>query len=118
MSDEHTQFLVLARQAILQGREFEQVAEKWRLEAEQAIRDASAMKAEGRERAKTRERTMLPGHPRAHDVHTNAYKDVQDAKGDAVLWLSWAQTYAALAQMKFAKATALYARAEALRVGT
>src|SRR4029450_6812860 len=99
-----------AKEAMLQGREFEQEAERCRLEAEQAFADAGAMKAEGLRRAAVQNPRMLPSHQRAIDVKTNSFKAMQDAKGDFVVYLDTrAATYAALAQMKYAKATALLA---------
>lgn len=95
--------------AMRQGVELEAEAERWRLEAEQAYVDAKAMKAEGRERAETSKRRMLPGNPRSIDVSTNAFKDMADAKGDFVLFMNLANTYANMAAMKFAKAAAILA---------
>jgi len=98
-----------AKEALLQARQFEEVAEKWRLEAEQAYEDAGSMKAEGRARAARQNPRMLPSHERGVDVRTNSFKAVADVKGDVVMWLTWANTYATLAQMKYAKAAALNA---------
>ena len=98
------------REAMRQAREFEQKAEQWRLEAEQAYADAGSMKAEGRARAATRNPRMLPSHERGVDVHTNGYKAMQDAKGDFVLYMTtMANTYATMATMKYAKAQAVLA---------
>lgn len=94
-------------QAMRQGREFEQVAEKYRLDAEAAYADVAAMKAEGRSRVRVGR--MLPDSEATADFRTAQFKVVADAKSDVALWLSWAENYAALAQMKYAKAAAIMA---------
>jgi len=99
----------IAKEAMTQGAELEKEAERWRIEGELAYQDAGAMKTEGRERAAKEGRRMLPAQERAIDIRTNSFKAVQDAKGDFVLFMSLASTYAAMAQMKYAKATALNA---------
>lgn len=102
-------------QAMNQGREFEELAEKYRLEAENAYADAGNMKKEGQARAAKQNPRMLPSHERAVDVRTNSFKAVADAKGDFVLYLStMASTYANLAQMKYAKAGATLAHVQVL----
>lgn len=94
-------------QAMKQGREFEQMAEKYRLDAEGAYADVAAMKSEGRSRVRVGR--MLPDSEATADFRTSQFKAVADAKGDVTLWLSWAENYAALAQMKYAKAAAIMA---------
>lgn len=102
--------LATARQAILQGRVFEEKAEKFRLEAERAFEDVQAMKAEGRRRAAVQQPRMLPSHERATDVKTNTVKAMADAKGDNAYYSGQSAMYANLAAMKYAKAQALMAR--------
>lgn len=102
----------LYRQCMRQGGEFEKEAERHRLEAERAYEDAGKMKAEGRRRAGITAGRMLPNSERGVDVHTGAFKDMQDAKGDFVLFMTLANTYANMATMKFAKAAAVLAEYE------
>lgn len=101
----------LIKEALMQGREFEQKAEQARMEAEQAFADVGAMKEEGRQRMIDWGQVFLtPASTRSTDVRTNTFKAVGDAKGDFLLYLgSVANTYATLAQMKYAKAAALNA---------
>lgn len=98
------------KQALKQGRFFEQLAEQHRLEAENAYADVGDMKAEGRQRAQGEAERMLPKHQRAVDVRTNSFKAVGDAKGDFLLEMQLAATYANLAAMKYAKAMAIRPR--------
>lgn len=98
----------LYRQALNQGREFEELAEKYRLEAENAYADVAAMRQEGRDRARGEAARLLPKHERAIDVRTNSFKAMGDAKGDvAFYFLTMSNTYANLASMKYAKAAAI-----------
>lgn len=100
-----TELRRLHRETMMQGRDFEEKAEKYRLDAEAAYADVGAMKAEGRGRVRVGR--MLPDSEATADYRTNQYKVVGDAKGDVVLWLSWAEGYATLAQVKYAKAAAI-----------
>lgn len=102
-----TELRRLHRETMKQGREFEEKAEKYRLDAEATYGDVAAMKAEGR--VKVRVGRILPDSTATADYRTNQYKVVADAKGDVVLWLSWSASYAALAQVKYAKAAAIMA---------
>lgn len=101
----------LYKEALRQAREFEGMAEWYRLEAEQAFADVGAMKEQGRLRANAEHDRMLPKHIRAVDHRTNTFKAMQDAKGDFALYLgTMANTYANLAAMKYAKAMAIRPR--------
>src|SRR5687768_4088631 len=97
----------LYREALNQARQFEGLAEQYRMEAENAYADVAFMKKEGRARMLKQNPRMLPSHERAVDVRTNSFKAVGDAKGDVAFYLTMASTYANLATMKYAKATAL-----------
>lgn len=97
----------LYREALDQGRQFEELAEKYRLEAENAYADVADMRAEGRRRAQVQQVRMLPSHQRATDVRTASFKAVGDAKGDVAFYSGLASTYASLASMKYTKAAAI-----------
>lgn len=97
----------LYREALQQARQFEELAERYRLEAENAYTDVGAMRQEGRSRAKGEAARLLPKHERAVDVRTNTFKAVGDAKGDVAFYMNLASTYANLAAMKYAKAAAI-----------
>lgn len=97
----------LYSETMKQGRQFEEKAERARLEAEQAFDDVAAMKAEGRGRVHVEPERMLPSHERATDVRTNTMKAMADAKADHVYYSAQATMYAGLAAMKFAKAQAI-----------
>lgn len=100
----------LYKQAMSEGAALEREAERCRMEAERALEDVGTMKTEGRRRAKGEAERLLPRHERAVDVRTNSFKAMGDAKGDVAFYFqTMANTYAALAQMKFAKAAALRA---------
>lgn len=99
----------LAKQAMLEGTALEHEAYRCQAEAEQALADSKAMKAEGQRRALVENPRMLPQHLRATDVRTNSFKAMQDAKGDHVYYSGQAAMYAGLAAMKFAKAAGLKA---------
>lgn len=101
----------LAKQAMLEGTALEHEAYRCQAEAEQALADQRAMKAEGQRRAAVQNPRMLPSHQRAVDVRTNSFKAMQDAKGDHVYYSGQAAMYASLAAMKFAKAAGLKAMA-------
>lgn len=102
-------------ETVQQGRAFEQEAERCRMEAEQAFADVGAMKAEGRTRVHVEPERMLPQHERASDVRTGTMKAMADAKADHVYYSTQAATYAGLATMKYAKATAVLAKINALK---
>lgn len=108
MSSALEQRWALYREALRQGREFEQMAEQYRLEAENALADVKDMKDEGRRRVRGEAARLLPTHERAADVRTNSFKAMGDAKGDVMFYLAtMANTYANLAAMKYAKASAI-----------
>src|SRR5690349_11462966 len=92
----------LAKQAMLEGAQFEREAERCRMEAERAYEDVGSMKSEGRARAAAGAPRMLPSHERAVDVRTNSFKTVGDAKGDVLFYAQQAAMYAQMAAMKFA----------------
>lgn len=98
---------LLYKEALHQARQFEQLAEQYRLEAENTFADVGAMKKEGRDRARGEAARLLPKHERAVDVRTNSFKAMGDAKGDVAFFMSMAGMYANLATMKYAKAQAL-----------
>lgn len=98
-----------------QGRAFEQEAERCRMEAENAYKDVAGMKQEGRDRQAGEAERMLPQHERATDVRTGTMKAMADAKADHVYYSTQAATYAGLATMKYAKATAVLAKINALK---
>lgn len=99
-----------------QGRAFEGEAERCRLEAQQAFEDVAAMKQAGRDRQAGEAERMLPQHERATDVRTNTMKAMADAKADHVYYATQAATYAQLATMKYAKASAVLSKLAALGV--
>lgn len=101
----------LYHEAVFQARAFEQLAEQYRLEAENAYADVGTMKKEGRVRAQGEAERLLPAHERAIDHRTGTFKAMGDAKGDVVFYFTtMANTYANLAAMKYAKATAIRPR--------
>lgn len=104
----------LRKEAMIQGGALEKEAERWRMESELAYSDAGDMKQEGRDRAERMGKRLTPSSARGVDVHTNAYKAMADAKGDFVLFGKMANTYANLAAMKYAKASALSAEIQSL----
>lgn len=93
-----------------QGRAFEQEAERCRMEAERAFKEVGDMKQEGRDRQAGEAERMLPQHERATDVRTGTMKVMADAKADHVYYSTQAATYAGLATMKYAKASAVLAK--------
>lgn len=98
----------LYHEAVHQARQFEQLAEQYRLEAENAFADVGAMKKEGRDRARGEAARLLPAHERAIDQRTSTFKAMGDAKGDVMFYFTtMANTYANLATMKYTKAAAL-----------
>lgn len=97
---------LLYKEALAQARQFEQLAEQYRLEAENAYADVAAMKKEGQRRAAAQNPRMLPQAQRATDVRTNSFKAMADAKGDVAFYMNLASTYANLATMKYSKAAA------------
>lgn len=107
---DYAHYRALAREATLQGAQFEQEAERCRMEAQRAFEDVAAMKAEGRARQAREHERMLPQHERATDVRTGTMKAMADAKADHVYYSAQAATYANLAAMKFAKASAIMAQ--------
>lgn len=94
------------REAMLQGRDYEQRAEEARAIFEAEFANVPDLKAQGRARASSEPDRMLPKQQRAVDYRTSMFKEMADAKGDYGVYLQRAQTYSALAQMKFAKAQA------------
>lgn len=107
---DYVRYRALAREATLQGMQFEREAERCRMEAQRAFEDVAAMKAEGRARQAREYERMLPQHERATDVRTGTMKAMADAKADHVYYSTQAATYANLAAMKYAKASAIMAQ--------
>ena len=92
MDRENSVLEVLYREALSQAREFEGLAEQYRMEAENAYADVAFMKKEGRARVLKQNPRMLPSHERATDVRTNSFKAVGDAKGDVAFYMTMAST--------------------------
>lgn len=107
---DYVRYRSIAREATLQGVEFEREAERCRMEAQRAFEDVGTMKAEGRARQAGEFERMLPQHERATDVRTNTMKAMGDAKADHMYYSAQAAMYANLAAMKFAKASAIMAQ--------